>query len=343
MERKTELIVDIIGKTSLPGKIKGKLKANARAIYTCQTEIVDAFRSMQEAENGLDQQDYIAIAAEVAREEYLTTRITQCAHRVWYVNDVLRIRQARLHEKALAGQLADICGGLLANGDLRPDDHKSVILLMQLCRSIIDRRQEDIIVLLDRVSGLSKARLLQDLTEVFMQKRVGGGIYHQPNFTSQLICAHQASPAQMQMNKATEACSELRSKLEEVWLLFIEARHSADLGTFSELVDAALLSGDAEALGDTLETRHHRQQWLAQVSAVYVELFKEVEPVSRRLRQAIQKAADEVTEFESVDGLVSMSNCLGAWHWLGEMVSSDSARLSYIEEKYRDCHPESYL
>lgn len=72
------------------------------------------------------------------------------------------------------------------------------------------------------------------------------------------------------------------------------------------------------------------------IAALYEAAHGELLRIESELAKAIEVAASAVGDHTNIVGLKEISNCLGAWKWLGELTG-------YTESNYHSCDPGKVL
>lgn len=260
--------------------------------------------------------------------------IVQHAYRNQFVTAVLTVHESRVVMTALAAQIEQRVA------EIRSQNTDSLFVLVALTRLVRDTNFgniDEVLHELETVSHCSRDRILESLTSIFRDKKSKNGMLSTTNFSCAQIRLANPTAAQEELDKAVEMAIETRQHFENLWSEFRSALSKYNPSQFTQRVEQALSAGLTDKVEAIRCALNNAEAQLFVAAINYIDAHPQLVEVSDALELAVDRAASALKAHDTnIANLKAMSQCIGAWLWLGEL-------RGYIAGKYRDSDPAGVL
>lgn len=328
-------VIQIIDEAALPVDEKNTLKQLVQRYLDASAEETDALADLHKTRAAINERQYAKRLAEnVSQEKREEILLHQYAWRNWYVNSVVRIYQTRTAKLEVNSALNSFIERYCASSD------RSVLMAMTAIKVMItdspSYEAKDVMQELDKVSDVSRDRLVESLRAIFLAKRDRKGALADANFTSVQVRLIKPTAEQEAVEAALLPAIEIRARFEALWSDFHAAKSRFNVPQFTQRVEQAFAAGDSEKAERIIAERRQIEAALYLAANRYVEPHAELERVAKQLDDAVRHAADSIKDLGSTEGLIAMSHCISAWKWWHELTG-------YIAGKYKSADPAGVL
>jgi len=331
----TTSIAAIIEASTLASEIKAELKDLARQILEAQDEEAKALKDIYSSKAGINERQYSKRLSETMscdkRNEVLTN---QFAYRNWFANAVLRTSEVRRLLQSLTKQVETKVSEIAPHG--KASNIVAMVAMLKLARANDYSAPDEILSEFDKVSGVSGDRIRESVYAIFSSKKSGSGVFFQTNFTSSPLQFAEPNAVQKELKVAVDAAMLIREKCERLRFNFTDARSKNNLPQFTQRMEQAHAAGEDAKISAIAIEKCNAEAALFIAASLYETAHCELVRVVAELAKAIEAAASAVGDHTTIVGLKEISNCLGAWKWLGELTG-------YTENNYRSCNPKKAL
>lgn len=331
----TASIAVIIEASALAIEVKAELKELARQILEAQEEEAKALKDIYSSKAGINERQYSKRLSEpMAAEKRNEVLIEQFAYRNWFANAVLRTSEVRRLLQSLTKQVETKVTEVAPQG--KASKIVALVAMLKLARSNDYSAPDEILSEFDKVSGVSGDRIREAVLAIFSSKKAGSGVFCKPNFTSSPLQFAEPNAVQMELKVAVDAAMLIREKCERLRFNFTDARSKNNLPQFTQRMEQAHAAGEEAKITAIAREKSNAEAALFIAASLYETAHCELVRVEAELAKAIEAAASAVGDHTTIVGLKEISNCLGAWKWLGELTG-------YTESNYRSCNPSKAL
>lgn len=319
--------------STLAVDVKAELKDLAAQIIEAQVKEEQALKELVQSKSGINEHKYSKqLSAPISVEDRNELLTEQFAYRNWFTNAVLRTYELRRLLQSLTKQAEAQVAQLAVNAD--PGDTLALVSMLNLARAKDYSRPEEILSEFDKVADVSSERIREATCVIFASKKKGAGALSRPNFTSSELEIFEPNAAQVKLKAAVQAAREIREKCERLRWSFIYGRKQ--VRQITQRIEQAHIAGANAEVATIINEKSNADAHLFVVASLYEAAHVELLKVESDLAEAIKTAASVAGDHTTLIGLTAMSNCVGAWHWLGELTG-------YTENNYRDCNPGKVL
>lgn len=331
----TTSIAAIIEASTLASEIKAELKDLARQILEAQDEEAKALKDIYSSKASVNERQYSKRLSEpMSAERRNEVLIEQFAYRNWFANAVLRTSEVRRLLQSLTKQVETKVSEIAAQG--KASNIVALLTMLKLARSNDYSAPDEILSEFNKVSGVSGDRIREAVYAIFSSKKSGSGVFCQRNFTASPLQFAEPNAVQIELKVAVDAAMLIREKCERLRFNFTDARSKNNLPQFTQRMEQAHAGGEDAKIATIAREKSNAEAALFIAASLYEAAHGKLVLVVAELAKAIEAAASAVGDGTTIVGLKEMSNCLGAWKWLGELTG-------YTENNYRSCNPSKAL
>ena len=321
--------------SALSIEVKAELMELARQILEAQEEEAKALKDLYSSKAGINERQYSKRLSEPMQPEKRNeVLIEQYAYRNWFANAVLRTSEVRHLLQSLIKQVETKVSEIAQQG--KASSTVAMAAMLKLARANDYSAPDEILSEFDKVSGVSGDRIREAVYAIFSSKKSGSGVFCQRNFTSSPLYFAEPNAVQIELTLAVEAAMLIRQKCEKLRFNFTEARSKNNLPQFTQRMEQAHAAGEDAKISSIAREKSNAEAALFIAASLYEAAHGELLSVESKLAKAIEAAASVVGDHTTLVGLKEISNCLGAWKWLGELTG-------YTENNYRSCNPSKAL
>lgn len=314
---------------------KAELKHLARQILEAQEEEANALKDIHYSKAGVNERQYSKRLSEPMSPEKRNDVLTeQFAYRNWFANAVLRTSEVRRRLQSLTNQVETKVSEIASQG--KASNIVALVAMLKLARTKDYSAPDEILSEFDKVTGVIGDRIREAVYAIFSSKKSGSGVFCQPNFTSSPLQFAEPNAVQMELKVAVDAAMLIRQKCEELRFNFTDARSKNNLPQFTQRMEQAHAAGEDAKIATIAREKSNAEAALFIAASLYEAAHSELLRVQSELEKAVEAAASAVGDHTTIVGLKEISNCLGAWKWLGELTG-------YTESNYRSCNPGKVL
>jgi hypothetical protein len=319
----------------LPSRTRLSCKHLARRILEAQEEETKALKDIYSSKAGINERQYSKRLSEpMSAEKRNEVLIEQFAYRNWFANAVLRTSEVRRLLQSLTKQVETKVTEVAPQG--KASNIVALVAMLKLARTNDYSAPDEILSEFDKVSGVSGDRIREAVYAIFSSKKSGSGVFCQPNFTSSPLQFAEPNAVQIELKVAVDAAMLIRQKCEKLRFNFTDARSKNNLPQFTQRMEQAHAAGEEAKIAAIAREKSNAEAALFIAASLYETAHCELVRVVAELTKAIEAAASAVGDHTTIVGLKELSNCLGAWKWLGELTG-------YTENNYRSCNPGKAL
>lgn len=316
--------------------VKAELKALVETTKLAKDTDSSSLAAMHKYKAGTNERQYARrIAEKMTSEKRTEMQVHQFAYRNAFANAVFSVHQARKTLVKIGADIRTLVARLQPEAK-DPSNRNALIAIMSIAYETDSIDPDAVFSELDNVSDISRERLLEAVRTIFAHKKAESGMMASTSFSSYELLIVDPTPEQQAVQDALQPAIAVRQEFEDYWSFYSFAKGRFNVPQFTQRMEQAVAEGDESKIESIRASRRDAEGAVFVAASNWVNAYPRMVAIRENLRTAIQRAAETITENNSLESTIAMSHLIGCWKWHSELTG-------YIEGKYRKADLDSVL
>jgi hypothetical protein len=327
--------LQIINDSALPSETKDELRLLVEQFMTAQNVLNSGVSDIHKTRASLNERQYAKILAEPMSDEMRLRKVlNQYGWRNWFVGSVYRTLEARRSLQILHNRIIEKIGAIAADhADDATVTNALVALKSLVCLEnvLVSGNPEDVLDEMTKVKDISPGKLEDTVREVFMQKKSGNGFFADKSFNCvSIVFAIPPSPEQAALCQGRVAAGAAYNGFTPDSDELFWARRDLNLPQFVARLEKAVACGDKDNFDRIMQAQKAAEARVYLAATRVIAVLPDYKAAVERFAAVLEQAVSAIGSGESLEELMSMSNCIESWSFLHHM----NTRLQCFTEEF---------